>query len=165
MDVTDLDYCLPRSCLWCLLLHFLKYHSIFLGYIDVSQSTTLRWCWVEVFALVYLQIGLLCLQIVIIAAPIAISYGDSVLVLDRKVQGIKWSTSSSLLRHPWLAWVAVDVTDLDYCLPHSCLLVEMTWITCIKKLETCARESEPHHTRRKVTIMSLERNRTCVSLY
>jgi hypothetical protein len=37
---------------------------------------------VEVFALVYLQI-------VIIAAPIAISYGDSMLVLDRKVQGIK----------------------------------------------------------------------------
>jgi hypothetical protein len=45
---------------------------------------------VEVFALVYLQI-------VIIAAPIAISYGDSMLVLDRKVQGIKWFVSSSLL--------------------------------------------------------------------
>ena len=44
----------------------------------------------EVFALVYLQIGLLCLQIVIIAAPIAVSYSDSTLVLDRKVQGIKW---------------------------------------------------------------------------
>ena len=40
---------------------------------------------VEVFALVYLQIGLLCLQIVIIAGPVAISYDDSVLVLDRKV--------------------------------------------------------------------------------
>jgi hypothetical protein len=40
---------------------------------------------VEVFALVYLQIGLLCLQIVIIAAPVAISYGDSPLVLDHKV--------------------------------------------------------------------------------
>ena len=39
----------------------------------------------EVFALVYLQIALLCLQIVIIAAPVAISYGDSALVLDRKV--------------------------------------------------------------------------------
>jgi hypothetical protein len=36
-------------------------------------------------ALVYLQIGLLYLQIVIIAAPIVVSYGDSVLVLDRKV--------------------------------------------------------------------------------
>jgi hypothetical protein len=55
---------------------------------------------VEVFALVYLQTGLLCLQIVIIAALIAVSYGDSTLVLDRKVQGIKWSTSSSLLHHP-----------------------------------------------------------------
>ena len=31
-------------------------------------------------------------------------------------------------------------------------------LTCIKKLETCARESEPHHMRRKVTITSLERN-------
>ena len=31
---------------------------------------------VEVFALVYLQIGLLCLQIVIIAAPVTVSYGD-----------------------------------------------------------------------------------------
>ena len=40
---------------------------------------------VEVFALVYLQIGLLCLQIVIIAAPIAVSYSDSALVLDHKV--------------------------------------------------------------------------------
>jgi hypothetical protein len=40
---------------------------------------------VEVFALVYLQIGLPCLQIVIIAAPIAVLYGDSALVLDRKV--------------------------------------------------------------------------------
>jgi hypothetical protein len=40
---------------------------------------------VKVFALVYLQIGLLCLQIVIIAAPVAVSYVDSVLVLDRKV--------------------------------------------------------------------------------
>ena len=81
---------------------------------------------VEVFALVYLQIGLLCLQIVIIAAPIAISYGDSALVLDRKVQGIKWSASSSLLHHPQLTWVAMDVIDLDCCLPRSCLLVEMT---------------------------------------
>ena len=80
----------------------------------------------EVFALVYLQIGLLCLQIVIIAAPIAISYVDSALVLDRKVQGVKWSMSSSLLRRPRLAWVAMDVTDLDCCLPRSCLLVEMT---------------------------------------
>ena len=113
---------------------------------------------VEVFALVYLQI-------VIIAAPIAVSYGDSVLVLDRKVQGIKWSASSSLLHRPWLAWVAVDVTDLDCCLPRSCLLVEMTWITCIKKLETCARKSKLHHTRRKVIVTSLERNHTCVSLY
>ena len=52
---------------------------------------------VEVFALVNLQIGLLCLQIVIIAAPVAVSYGDSALMLDRKVQEIKWSTSSSLL--------------------------------------------------------------------
>jgi hypothetical protein len=40
---------------------------------------------VEVFALVNLQIGLLCLQIVIITAPITILYGDSALVLDRKV--------------------------------------------------------------------------------
>jgi hypothetical protein len=40
---------------------------------------------VEIFALVYLQIGLLCLQIVIVAAPVAISYGDSALVLDCKV--------------------------------------------------------------------------------
>ena len=31
-------------------------------------------------------------------------------------------------------------------------------LTCIKKLETCARESEPHHMRRKVTVTSLERN-------
>jgi hypothetical protein len=118
---------------------------------------------VEVFSLVNLQISLLCLQIVIVAALIAVSYGDSALVLDHKVQGIKWSTSSSLLRLPWLAWVAVDVTDLDCCLPCSCLLVEMTWITCIKKLETCVREYEPHHMRRKVTVTSLERNRTCVS--
>jgi hypothetical protein len=73
---------------------------------------------VEVFALVYLQI-------VIIAAPVDVSYGDSALVLDRKVQGIKWFTSSSLLRLPRLAWVAVDVTDLDGCLSLSCLLVEM----------------------------------------
>ena len=80
----------------------------------------------EVFALVYLQIGLLCLQIVIIATPVAVSYGDSALVLDRKVQGIKWSASSSLLHRPRLAWVAVDVTDHDYCLTCSCLLVEMT---------------------------------------
>jgi hypothetical protein len=118
---------------------------------------------VEVFAFVNLQISLLCLQIVIIVALVAVSYGDSALVLDRKVQGIKWSVSSSLLRLLWLAWVAVDVTYLDCCLPRSCLLVEMTWITCIKKLETCVRESEPHHTRRKVTVMSLERNHTCVS--
>jgi len=55
---------------------------------------------VEVFALVYLQIGLLCLQIVIIAASVAVSYGDSALVLDRKVQGIKWSVLSSLLHCP-----------------------------------------------------------------
>jgi hypothetical protein len=55
---------------------------------------------VEVFALVYLQIGLLCLQIIIIAAAVTVSYGDSALVLDHKVQGIKWSVSSSLLRHP-----------------------------------------------------------------
>ena len=40
---------------------------------------------VEVFALVYLQIGLLCLQIVIIATPITVAYGDSELVLDSKV--------------------------------------------------------------------------------
>ena len=40
---------------------------------------------VEVFALVSLQIDLLCLWIVIIAAPIAVSYGDSALVLDYKV--------------------------------------------------------------------------------
>ena len=40
---------------------------------------------VEVFALVYLQIGLLCLQIVIIVAHITVSYGDSALVLDCKV--------------------------------------------------------------------------------
>ena len=35
-------------------------------------------------------------------------------------------------------------------------------LTCIKKLETYARESEPHHMRRKVTVTSLERtnNRT-----
>ena len=72
---------------------------------------------------------------------------------------------SSLLCRPWLAWVAVDVTDHDYCLSRSCLLVEMTWITCIKKLETCARESELHHTRWKVTVTTLERNRTCISLY
>jgi hypothetical protein len=38
-------------------------------------------------ALVYLQIGLLYLQIFIIAAPVAVSYGDSVLVLDHKVPG------------------------------------------------------------------------------
>ena len=31
-------------------------------------------------------------------------------------------------------------------------------LTCIKKLETCATESKPHHMRRKVTITSLERN-------
>ena len=31
-------------------------------------------------------------------------------------------------------------------------------LTCIKKLETCARESELHHMRRKVTVTSLERN-------
>ena len=80
----------------------------------------------EVFALVYLQIGLLCLQIVIIATPVAVSYGDSALVLDRKVQGIKWSMSSSLLHRPRLMWVAVDVTNLDCCLLRSCLLVEMT---------------------------------------
>jgi hypothetical protein len=61
--------------------------------------------------------------------------------------------------------VAMDVTDLDCCLRCSCLLVDITWITCIKKLETYVRESEPHHMRRKVTVMSLERNRTCVSLY
>jgi len=41
----------------------------------------------EVFALICFQIGLLCLQIVIIAAPVTISYGDSALVLDRKVLG------------------------------------------------------------------------------
>ena len=58
---------------------------------------------VEVFALVYLQIGLLCLQIVIIAAPVAVSNIDSVLVLDRKMQGIKWFASSSLLHRPRLA--------------------------------------------------------------
>jgi hypothetical protein len=40
---------------------------------------------VEVFALVNLQIGLLCLQIVIIAALVAISYGDLALVFDCKV--------------------------------------------------------------------------------
>ena len=80
----------------------------------------------EVFALVNLQIGLLCLQIVIIAAPVAVSYSDSALVLDRKVQRIKWSASSSLFRRLRLAWVVVDVTDLDCCLPRSCLLVEMT---------------------------------------
>jgi hypothetical protein len=80
---------------------------------------------VEVFALVYLQIGLLCLQIVIIAALIAVLYGDSALVLDCKVQGIKWSVSSSLLHRLRLAWVAMDVTDLDCCLSRSCLLVEM----------------------------------------
>jgi hypothetical protein len=74
---------------------------------------------VEIFALVYLQI-------IIIAAPVAISYSDLALVLDHKVQGIKWSASSSLLHRPRLAWVAVDVMDLDYCLPRSCLLVEMT---------------------------------------
>ena len=112
----------------------------------------------EVFALVYFQI-------VIIAAPVTVSYGDLVLVLDRKVQGIKWSTSSTLLHRLRLAWVAVDVMDLDCCLACSCLLVEMTRITCIKKLKTCARESKPHHTRRKVTVTSLERNHTCVSLY
>jgi hypothetical protein len=55
---------------------------------------------VEVFALVNLQIGLLCLQIVIIAALVAVSYGDSTLVLDRKVQEIKWFMSSSLLHLP-----------------------------------------------------------------
>jgi hypothetical protein len=38
-------------------------------------------------ALVYLQIGLLCLQIVIIKALIVVSYGDLVLGLDRKVPG------------------------------------------------------------------------------
>jgi hypothetical protein len=81
---------------------------------------------VEVFAFVYLQIGLPCLQIVIIAAPVAISYDDSTLVLDHKVQGNKWSTLSSLLRHPRLAWVAVDVTYLYCCLPRLCLLVKMT---------------------------------------
>ena len=43
---------------------------------------------VEVFALVNLQISLLCLQIVIIVALVAVSYGDSVLVLDRIVHGI-----------------------------------------------------------------------------
>jgi hypothetical protein len=63
---------------------------------------------VEVFALVYLQIGLKCLQIFIIAALVAVSYGDSALALDRKVKGFKWSASSSLLRRPRLAWVAVD---------------------------------------------------------
>ena len=115
---------------------------------------------VEVFALVYLQIGLLCLQIIVIAAPIAISYGDSQSAGNQMVHIV-----SSLFHRPWLTWVAVDVTDHDYCLSRSCLLVEMTWITCIMNLETCARESEPHHTRRKVTVTSLERNRTCVSLY
>ena len=40
---------------------------------------------VEVFALVYLQISLLCLQIVIIAALVTISFDDSALVLDYKV--------------------------------------------------------------------------------
>jgi hypothetical protein len=75
---------------------------------------------VEVFALVYLQIGLLCLQI-IITAPIVVSYGDSTLVLDCKVQGIKLSTLSSLLRRPRLAWVAVDVMDLD--LPSPLMLI------------------------------------------
>jgi hypothetical protein len=48
---------------------------------------------VEVFALIYLQI-------IVIAAPVTVSYGDLALVLDRKVQGIKWSSLSSLLRHP-----------------------------------------------------------------
>ena len=64
----------------------------------------------EVFALVYLQIGLLCLQIAIVAAPIAVSYGDSALVLDRKVQGIKWSVLSlpcsvthDLRGWPWMS--------------------------------------------------------------
>ena len=55
---------------------------------------------VEVFALVNLQIGLLCLQIIIIAAPVAVSYGDSALALDHKVRGIKWSASSSLFHRP-----------------------------------------------------------------
>ena len=85
----------------------------------------------EVFALVYLQIGLLCLQIVIIAAPIAVLYSDSALVLDRKVQGIKWFTLSSLLRRPRLTWVTVDVTDLD-----CCLLKALVWFWIID--ETCA---------------------------
>jgi hypothetical protein len=53
---------------------------------------------VKVFTLLYLQVGLLCLQIVIVAAPIAVSYGDLALVLDCKVQEIKSSTLSSLLR-------------------------------------------------------------------
>ena len=66
----------------------------------------------EVFALVYLQIGLLCLQIVIIVAPVAVSYGDSVLVLNRKVQGIKWSMLSlpysiacDSRGWPWMSWI------------------------------------------------------------
>jgi hypothetical protein len=81
---------------------------------------------VKVFVLVYLQIGLLCLQIVIVAAPVAVSYSDLALVLDCKVQEIKWSTPSSLLHRPQLAWVAMDVTDLDCCLRCSCLLVDIT---------------------------------------
>ena len=63
---------------------------------------------------------------------VAVSYGDSALVFDRKVQGIKWPASSSLLHRPRLAWVAVDVTDHGYCLPCSCLLVE-NWL-CIWSL-------------------------------
>jgi hypothetical protein len=81
---------------------------------------------VEVFVLVYLQIGLLCLQIVIVAAPVAISYRDLALVLDCKVQGIKWSMPSSLLHRSQLTWVAMDVTDLDRFLRRSCLLVDIT---------------------------------------
>ena len=40
---------------------------------------------VEVYALVNLQIGLLCLQIIIIVALVTVSYGDLALVLDHKV--------------------------------------------------------------------------------
>ena len=113
---------------------------------------------VEVFALVYLQIGLLCLQIVIIAAPVAISYGDLVLELYHKVPRNQmvcvvfptplptnhmgghgchgtWLLPSSLMSYHTLYMSLGPILDEDE-----------VW-QGIK----CARGSEPHHVHRSVT--------------
>ena len=51
-----------------------------------------------------------------------------------------------------------DVTPSIFLILILIVFISGDDLTCIKKLETCARESKLHHMRRKVTITSLERN-------